>query len=99
MVNSLRQRQLEAHQAFELSFGRATGLRIVLALALLAEKMRLDIGDRVAGDGLAAALLDEGPPHRRLALGGKQIDAIPAVAAIARGQEVAQQIGLVAIAG
>src|SRR5580700_4887696 len=85
VVNSLRPRQLEPYQAFELSFGRPSGLRIILALALLAEKMRFDIGDGVARDRLVAALLDEGTAHRRLALGGGKINAIPAVAAVARG--------------
>src|SRR5258708_5943582 len=97
-AQSLRQRQLEARETFELSLCGPAGLRIVLALAHLAKKVRLDLGDRSPLDGLAAALLDEGPRHRRFALGEGKVDAVPAVAPIARGQEVAQQISLVAVA-
>src|SRR4030081_2161361 len=93
-----RQGQLEPGETLELSLGGPAGLRIILALAFLAEKMRLDLGHRRSRNGLAAALLDEGAPDRRLALGRGEIDAIPAVAAIAGGEKVAQQIGLVAVA-
>src|ERR1700756_1428559 len=93
----LHARQLEAHDTLELAFGGAAGLRIVLVLAFLAEEVRLDVGNR-AIDRFAAMLLDEGAPDRRLAFGGRKIGAIPAVAAVAGGEEVPQQISLVAVA-
>src|SRR6266850_4490665 len=93
----LREGQFETHQAFELALGLPAAADVDLGLALLAEIVRLHLGDRGPVDRLAAALLDEGPKHRRLAVFGRKIDAIPAVEAVARGEEVAQQVGFIAI--
>src|SRR5262245_52893873 len=95
---SPRKRQLEPHDAFELAFGLPAGLRVDLGLAFLAEIVGLQLGERAALDRLLAALLDEGSEHRRLAVLGRQLHAIPAVAAVARVEEVAQQIGLLPVA-
>src|SRR5262249_25212284 len=94
----LRQRQLEADEAFELALGGAAGMWIDLGLALLAEVVHLHLGERVPLDRLLAALFDEGPEHWSLALLGRQIDAVPAFAAIARAEEIAQQISFFAVA-
>src|SRR5262245_23541369 len=48
-------------------------------------------------DLLAAALLDDDAGDRRLALGSGEVLAGPAVAPETRGQEIAQQVGLVAV--
>src|SRR5262249_15910565 len=91
-------RQLEAHQAFELAFGLAAGMRIDLGLALLSQIAGGKLGERAALDRLLAALLDEGSEHRRLAILGRQVGAIPVLAAVAGVEEVAQQICLLAVA-
>src|SRR5258705_6161318 len=79
-----RQRQFKTQHAFELAFGLAAALWIDFGLALLAEIGRLHFCERAAFDRLLAALLDEGTEHRRFAVLRRQVDAIPAVAAIAR---------------
>ena len=89
-------RQLEPHVALELSFGLPVGMGVVLALALLSQIARLQCRNADPVDGLATVLFDESAHHRRLALGGRMIGAVPAVAAESRGDEVAQRIGLIA---
>src|SRR5215831_18688287 len=89
----LLQRQIEAHRAFELALGGTAGEPVDLELPLFAIVIRFQIGGGAAFDRLFAALLDEGAEYRSLALIGRKIGTIPAVAAVARGEEVAQQIG------
>src|SRR5262245_25666094 len=95
---STRHCQLKAHQAFERAFGLSARMWIDLGLALLAQIAGGELGERAAFDGLLAALLDESAEHRRLAILGRQVDAIPLLAAVAGVEEVTQQIGLLAIA-
>src|SRR6266851_8743543 len=94
----LRANHLEADIAFELVGRLLARMRIVLALAGLAQMA----GDQhCAGGGVdlfLAALLDEDTRHRRLAVLGGEVLALPAVAAEPRIEEVAQQVGLVAVA-
>src|ERR1051325_10856086 len=73
-------------------------MRINLGLALLAQIAGGELGLRATLDRLLAALLDEGAEHRRLAILGREVDAIPVLAAVAGVEEVAEQIGLLAIA-
>src|SRR5437667_2661039 len=68
-------RQFEPHHALELPFGLAAGLRVDLGLALLAEVVGLQVGERAAFDRLLAALLDESAEHRSLAFLGRQLHA------------------------
>src|SRR5437899_8606762 len=69
-----------------------------LGLALLAQIAGGALGQCAALDGLLAALLDEGAEDRRLTVLGRQVDTVPVLAAIARIEEVAQQVGFLAIA-
>src|SRR5437763_17204108 len=91
-----RQCQLKTHETLELAFGGAAGLRVDLELALLAQVVGLQFGESAAFDELFAALLDEGAKHRRLALFGSKVDAIPTLAPVAGGEEIPQQICLLA---
>src|SRR6266702_1019368 len=93
-----RERQFEVHEAFELALGLPSGADVDFALALLAEIVRAQLGDLSIADRLSAALLDEGAKDRRLSLVGRKIGAIPAVAAVARAEEISQQIGFLALA-
>src|SRR6185437_11574390 len=90
--------ELEARHALELALRAPAGARVVLALAFLAEVARLEKGAAGAGDLLHATLLDEGAADGALALLGRQILALPALAAEAGGEEIAQEIGFVAVA-
>src|SRR4030088_3598169 len=89
--------QFEPHRALELPRGLAPGMRIEAALAGLAQVARRQRCARIGIDLLAAALLDEDAGDRRLALLGRQALAGPAVAPEACGEEIAQEIGLVAV--
>src|SRR5262245_23699449 len=92
------QRQLETHHAFELAFGLAARVRINLGLALLAQVAGGELRQRAALDRLLAALLDKGAENRRLTILGRQVNTIPTLAAVARVEEVAEQVGFLAVA-
>ena len=85
----LRADQLEADIAFELVGRFLARMRIVLALAGLAQVA----GDQQRAGGVIdrfiAALLDEDARHRCFALVGGEVLALPAVAAESRIEEVA----------
>src|SRR5215475_12244502 len=72
----IRIEQLEAGPALVLAGAVLAGRRIGLALAGLAQEMRLDC-DVALGRGLAALLLEEDAADRRLAGGGRRVDAGP----------------------
>src|SRR5215510_94423 len=97
-ARSPRQRQLETHHALELAFGLPARMRVDLGLALLAQIAGGELRQRAAFDRLLATLLDEGAEDRCLAVLGRQVDTVPALTAIARIEEVAQQVGFLAIA-
>src|SRR6266700_1523943 len=74
-------------------------MRIVLALAGLAQMARHQQAAGSAVHLLLAALLDEDAGYRRFARLGREVLALPAVAAEPRVEKIAQQIGLVPVAG
>src|SRR5712691_8409843 len=79
--------QLEPHIALELVGGFLAGMRIVLALAGLAQMARHQEAAHASVQILLAALLDENAGDGRLAgLGGKVV-ALPALAAKPRIEE------------
>src|SRR5258705_245791 len=89
--------QLEPHRAFELSGRLAAGARIELALAGLAQMPRSERGSGLGFEVFPTALFYEDTLDRCLSVIGRQAFACPAVAPEARGEKVAQQIGLVAV--
>src|SRR6516162_606233 len=88
--------ELKAHHAFELSLRFLAGLRIEPALSWFAQVVRGEERRRLRVDELAATLLDENAGDCSLAWRGRQILAIPTVSAKSGGQEIAQQISLIA---
>src|ERR1700722_13260802 len=85
------------HGAFKQPARLLAGMRIEAALTGLAQEARRQRGCGLPVDVLAAILLDENAVDRRLAGLGWEILAGPAVAAETRGEEVLEQIGLVAV--
>src|SRR6516164_8402650 len=98
ILSSLHPHQLEADIAFELIDGLLAGVRIVLALAGLAQMARHQEAAGAVVHFLGAALLDEDAGDRGLAGLRLLVLALPAFTAEPRIKEIAQQIGLVAVA-
>ena len=89
--------QLEPHGAFKLAFRLLSGLRIDLALAGLSQMPRRERRRRPLVDPLAASLFDENSADRSFALRRRQLLAVPTVSSEPGGEEIAQQISLVAL--
>src|SRR5258708_10262818 len=91
--------QFKPHIALELIGGLLAGLRVILALARLAQMARYQEAVHAAVHVLPAALLDENTGDGRLARFGREGLALPSFAPEPRIEKVAQQIGLLAVTG
>src|SRR5215470_4604319 len=91
--------QFKPHIALELVRGLLAGLRVILALARLAQMARYQEAVHAAVHVLLAALLDENTSDGRLAGFGRKVLAPPSFAPEPRVEKVTQQIGLLAVAG